>query len=577
MKLKRLEIENFRAIQKCSIRFHELTAIVGENNSGKTAILRALNSFFNFEDEKSDFENGMHRYAVKTTTKITVTFEEVSGRFDDELINSNNELRIQFVYSYGKTKAGRKLLSDINGTKKPLDSSIIDDIKKEIDFVYIPASRSNKDIEWQENSIFSKLIIRYLEDKTKNRDNLSQRVTMVGDRILDQTLNNLASDLTELNMYSDVGSYQITFNQTVDYRIFLDKLGLEILSKDESKCLPAREYGSGVKSLTVIALHRMLANLNHVSIILGIEELGTNLHPQAQRMLINSLKTSRQSCETQAIFATHSTVIVDALEHDDIVLVRRVKDPKRGFHSETAQISETFWQDHNIQEQKHYNFFKYRNSDFFFARFVILAESITDAQVIEHMLKRELANKMYYVSIVNLDGVKNIIYPFFLLNDLKIPFCAVVDKDFFTTYKNGKLDSSRNTTTYLPEYSGDITNNKVNNHLFPTENERDQLKYFLGQSYTMFFEYVKRFDLLPMAYCLEMDLISSNETDRQKYYDHYHLEDSKREIKSLLIDRKDAIKDPTVLIPIFQALEPKEYPHSFKKIRKELSDRIREL
>lgn len=72
MRLKSVEVENFRAIKKCSIRFNELTALVGENNSGKTAILRALNSVFNYEYEENDFINGAHRYAPRTVTKIKV-------------------------------------------------------------------------------------------------------------------------------------------------------------------------------------------------------------------------------------------------------------------------------------------------------------------------------------------------------------------------------------------------------------------------------------------------------------------------------------------------------------------------
>ena len=74
MKLKQAIIENFRSIKNCSIRFHELTAIVGENNSGKTGILRALNSVFNYEFEEQDFQNGAHRYAPRTITKITLIF-----------------------------------------------------------------------------------------------------------------------------------------------------------------------------------------------------------------------------------------------------------------------------------------------------------------------------------------------------------------------------------------------------------------------------------------------------------------------------------------------------------------------
>ena len=60
MRLKSVEVENFRAIKKCSIRFNELTALVGENNSGKTAILRALNSVFNYEYEENE-HIAMHR------------------------------------------------------------------------------------------------------------------------------------------------------------------------------------------------------------------------------------------------------------------------------------------------------------------------------------------------------------------------------------------------------------------------------------------------------------------------------------------------------------------------------------
>lgn len=574
MKLRKVDIENFRAIKSSSIRFHELTALVGENNSGKTAILRALNSVFNYEFEEKDFQNGAHRYAPRTITKITLTFCEIPPKdVYRDMVDANGELHIQFTYNYSKSASGRRFFYEKNGETKQIEVNFIEAIKQDIDFVYIPTNRSTKDIEWNGQSVFARLIMRYLENYTRNRDTLSQKVITAGDRILDQVLQRLATDLTTLNMYEDVGKYQFQFREAIDYRIFLDKLGLEILDTEETRSLPVSEYGSGIKSLTVIALHRMLAHLNQVSIILGIEEPETNLHPQAQRMLINSLKNSRQSCETQAIFATHSTVIVDALNHDDIVLVRKVKDANRGFHSESRQLSETFWEDHDIQELKHYNFFRYRNSDFFFARYVILAESITDAQVIEHILQRESANKLFYVSIVNLDGVKNIRYPFFLLYDLGIPFCAVVDKDFFTTYKNGKLDNSRNPETFLPEYSGEISNNKVIQFVFDTEQKRAELRSYLGKSYTQFFDFAKGYGLLSMQYCLEMDLVAC-EKSREKYYDYYELLEDKREHKSLLIDRKNVIKDPAVLLPIVYDLEPREYPISFKKIRRVLIDYI---
>ena len=47
-----MKIENFRSIKGCSINLNSLCALVGENNVGKSAVLRALNTFFNYEYEK---------------------------------------------------------------------------------------------------------------------------------------------------------------------------------------------------------------------------------------------------------------------------------------------------------------------------------------------------------------------------------------------------------------------------------------------------------------------------------------------------------------------------------------------
>ena len=47
MKLSEIRIENFRSIRLCQLVLDEITAVIGENNAGKTALLRALNSVFN--------------------------------------------------------------------------------------------------------------------------------------------------------------------------------------------------------------------------------------------------------------------------------------------------------------------------------------------------------------------------------------------------------------------------------------------------------------------------------------------------------------------------------------------------
>lgn len=44
---------------------------------------------------------------------------------------------------------------------------------------------------------------------------------------------------------------------------------------------------------------------------------------------------------------------------------------------------------------------------------------------------------------MNLDGVKNLKYPYFLLKELGIPFSMVVDRDVLSNYINSELEKSR--------------------------------------------------------------------------------------------------------------------------------------
>jgi len=55
MRLKRLHIENFRALERMDIAFHPMTVIVGENDVGKTSCMLAIQTLF--ERKKLDDEN----------------------------------------------------------------------------------------------------------------------------------------------------------------------------------------------------------------------------------------------------------------------------------------------------------------------------------------------------------------------------------------------------------------------------------------------------------------------------------------------------------------------------------------
>lgn len=88
MKISKIELKKFRSIERCSIELNDLNAIVGQNNSGKSAIIRALNCFFNFKDEEINFIQGKHHYNSSSTPVITLTFTDFDSEFEEYSDNS---------------------------------------------------------------------------------------------------------------------------------------------------------------------------------------------------------------------------------------------------------------------------------------------------------------------------------------------------------------------------------------------------------------------------------------------------------------------------------------------------------
>ncbi|MGI3125276.1 AAA family ATPase [Nitratireductor sp. PBL-C9] len=74
MKLRKIRIEKFRAIRKAEIEFGSELALVGQNSGGKSSILRALNAFFNFSEEREHFENSRHAFQKTSTAVVDLEF-----------------------------------------------------------------------------------------------------------------------------------------------------------------------------------------------------------------------------------------------------------------------------------------------------------------------------------------------------------------------------------------------------------------------------------------------------------------------------------------------------------------------
>lgn len=478
-------------------------------------------------------------------------------------------LTIKFSFSYSDNKKKYVVLK--NRDVISIDESFMTELAKDIKYVYIPAGRTNKDVRWSDNSIFKELITSYTAQYTENRDMISGYVRKATDKIHDTMLTKLEKEINGLYMQNKSVDFKMTFPADMDYSVLLRNVELS-LNEGESTYL-LQDWGSGTKSLAVIAMHRANALLKNGSIVLGIEEPETNLHPQAQKRFIMSLKNNLHSNETQTIFTTHSTVLVDALGHEDIILVRRRNDVARGFVSEISQVSEDFWDKYGIEEFKHYQYFNYKNSEFFFSKYVVVGESKNDCQVFEMLIEPEIEEKIADVSFLDAGGVEHIKYPYYLLKELKIPFVMVVDRDFFFPYINSKLEDSRNSRTGLPIYSDILKDDVVINDLFSTVQEKELLRTRHNEGYRKFFEYINNYGILSMNYCLEMDL-SCSEKAREMYYDMGNIMPANRNQKFLLEKHGSSIKKIDKILKILEALPKKSYPESYIKIKNAIIEDI---
>lgn len=573
MRVKSLEIKKFRSINHCKINLDIINAIVGENNAGKTNILRALNAFFNLDEEEKYFSDETHRYKPRNNSYIIVTFENVpNNKVLNEYKDRNNNLEIEFVYEYNPKRYKYRI--KVNGKKRNLPEDVIWEIQKYIKYVYIPAGRGSSDFDWHKNSIFTRLIEEYTNELISRRDNVSKSVEIASRKFHRQILSKIEEKLNKLYLVESNRHFKIDYSADVNYKIFMDLLRLNVVEYD--KKLDIIEHGSGIGSLSIITIYRSLAQILDCNIYLGIEEPEANLHPQAQKKLINSLNNSREKNEIQTIFTTHSTVMIDELSHEQIILVRREKEKKRGFRSKITQLGKEFWNKKEVKNLKYSQFFKIRNSEFFFSKYVIIFESVVDAEIFEKILEKKTSKKLYDVSFFSLSGVQNLIYPVKLFDELDIPYSVVVDRDFLTYYKNNKKDESKDIDGfYMYQNRMNDFNKKVIQLMINNPSDLEKLNEMLeqNQSYSKLFNFLERYKLYSMKYCFEQDMMTSKKFI-EICYDKFNLREEERKESFILKNKHKKIKDGVFLLSCIDMMEVRDYPYTINKIANSLINDI---
>lgn len=576
MNLYRYTIKDFRSIKRAEVRVNGLTAIVGQNNNGKSALLRALNTFFNPSEEIKALHDGNHRYKSNShSSRIEVYFDNVTNSELSSIVYDSSKLHVRFEYKYNSRQYSYKYWDGV--AYKTLSSNEQDKLLKSFYFVLIPANRIEKYLSWGVEGLLEKVVLEATTQRTDRVDRITPEVQRALKRIIGvRVLDNITREVNRNYPIQKDYNLKIQYEDNINYKIALNHI--QLMVKDEISSYRLEDCGSGVQSMTAIAMFEYLASLSGSTILLGIEEPEMNLHPQAQRELISYLKARNN--EVQILFTTHSSTIVNQMNHEQLVLVNKVNsdDERRSFNSEVVQLEENFFIRNSLNEFKYYQFHRYKNSDFIFAHYVVITESKNEIEVIKKIFEKVNVDvEARGISFLHIDGVEKLKYAFNLLRELRIQYLIILDRDFFTPYKNNNNLKDSRTATGFPQYAEHFKTSNVEliDKLIPNANHRRSLLARMKEKKVIEVNRIlKSHNIVCMKFCLEMDLVCS-QTAANKYYEVLNIPIDNRSKKVLLVENKRAIKNIKNIIKVVDGVNVSNLPSSLKTVKKEIGERIK--
>lgn len=489
-----LRIKNFRSIESISITLGATNVLIGQNNTGKSNILRAVNIALGgtLDISEADIHLGLNEVLDKNKTAIIdILIQPEDGEFSnywmsvftESWISASDEgsfvgIRAEIKYNVFKDsyELEKKCIRQWKGSiedsdidlRKPLYN---EEMRSVLQAFYMDTNRDIVQDLRNRKSYFGRITSNHnvpQEVVIEIEKRLSETNTLIIRNI--PTLGEIKNRITSIGPTIGSSNCQIEIEPLARRISDLNK-GMDIIMKDGNASMHSiSQHGSGTRSwisfLTFSAFVETQSKRTKEEdsefeqyFMLAMEEPEAHLHPQAQRQLLSQIF----SFTGQKIISTHSPSILSQSNGANIIHVSK-KDGKT--------IAQQYKRNESKKEESYETFYEVltTRSEVFFASAVILCEGLTEELALPVYFTKKFGYPPFAlgVSIIGTGGQKYLPY-LRLLKDFEIPWYifsdgekqtikvikSAIEKVYNSDYTKCKniiiIDNGKNYETYLLE------------------------------------------------------------------------------------------------------------------------------
>jgi len=466
MRIKQIEIKNYRSIKYLKFDVPQICALVGPNNAGKSNILTAVYKVLGRDwVTVSSFDlDDIHGRDPESDMRISVTFDPPVEyrRFKHADPVEIPTFSFEFTrYKVGEKKGERRLEQKClrqdgkapmvlkKAPKKGEEHeyeplvNIPSEVRESVPLIYIGTNRSLRE---QLPSARYSLLRQLLEDVNRELHDPSQTIRFTDEDGTEKTIpraerfKDLMAKALELlrtdsfvqleKSIKENALRQLGFDPAVDG----DKLdlhfspfdtmdfykALDLRVREGDFTIRATELGEGIQNALVLAILQAFKARRKQGAILLIEEPEMFLHPQMQRSLYKTLREIGKT--NQVIYTTHSPHFVAVPDYDQVALVRKN-------HGGTYVTLSHLPVDEKRKEKLLKELDPERN-ELFFATRILFVEGDTEKLAFPEYARRlGLDLDKAGASIVEVGGKRNLLEFAEIARSFQIPFGVVYDED----------------------------------------------------------------------------------------------------------------------------------------------------